>query len=139
MRKAIEVLEQSPKSLELLRDWIRVQITNKFKEQETNQLIDYEAVRENFFKQQLKIEQLADMLESNSGLVLEFFDDQKLFIHIDPEKVNNKIGFYYYILDENMENPIEKEYAELKTSRQEANLAAIDKAFEILENKFSSN
>lgn len=149
MRKLIEILEQSPKSLKALQEWLRERITEQFKDETLFDTEIQSAAREHFLERNLQIGPLSDMMEGNSALLFDFFDNHGVFISIDPDKgVNMIVQFRFEILDDKMNKYLEDQFFEENNdelyfkwynTRLEANLAAIDEAFGILENKLNSN
>lgn len=136
MRKAIEILKESPLSLAALRSWIRNDMAEQFKEQEEiakKENPNFETMREMWLQEQLQVNELANVLENNSPYLFNFFDTHNLFIKVGPDVAIN-INFTYMIFDEDM-NHLEN-FNGLST-RREASFAAIDEAFKLLENKLA--
>lgn len=140
MRKAIEILKESPLSLEALRAWVRADLSEQFKEQEERarkENPNFELMREMWMQEQLQIAELATVLDTNSPYLFNFFDAHNLFIEINPSISSiseNVIVFNVCIFNEKMDYITE---SNLYSTRRDASFVAINEAFKLLENKLA--
>lgn len=141
MRKAIDILKESPLSVEALRNWIKNDFNERFKEEDEKARKvnpDFDNMRDLWINEQLQIKELIVVLEHNTTFLFSFFDTYNLFIEVGPDMIPGNenildLKFIYMIFDEKM-NHLEKN-DEWYGIRKEANLAAVDEAFALLEGK----
>jgi hypothetical protein len=123
---------------------VRADLSEQFKEQEERarkENPDFELMREMWMQEQLQIGELANVLNTNSPYLFNFFDTHNLFIDVSPDVGISKEGdtcfyFLYQIFDETM-NCLVNDREEAELARRKASFAAIDEAFKLLENKLA--
>jgi len=124
--KAIEILEKNPESAKLVVEWF----FNKMLESLNSGSIDEEF--RNFMREQaLDNEKIAVMIDANPRMLLDVFDENDVFIFIHYMDVKDKVEFFHSFRNIDT-NPVK-----LFKTRKEAELFAIETAFEILEAKLA--
>ena len=129
--KTNELLEKHPLTTEVVRTWFFEQMVKSF---------DDETVPEEF-KEMMKQEgvtneRLATLIDVQPRTLFDVFDENDIIIYFmifsSPEGVRFSAAIHTGN-DEELPNPIGKQY----NTRKEAELVAIEAAFEILENKLT--
>ena len=129
--KALELLEKHPESAEIVRAWFMGKMIESLKDENVpDEFKDY--MRE----QGIDNDKLGTMIDLNPRMLLDVFDKHDIIIYFmifsSPEGVKFS-GAIHIGHDEVKPNPIGKQC----NTRKEAELFAIEAAFEILENKLS--
>lgn len=118
--KAIEILKKNPKSASLVIDWFFEKMIQSLK----SESIDDEF--RNFMREQaLDNEKMAVMIDANPRMLFDVFDENGVFIQI------NVFNTFSYSINEG--DAISGSWK----TRKESESAAIETAFEILENKLT--
>ena len=129
--KALELLEKHPESAEIVRAWFMGKMIESLKDENVpDEFKDY--MRE----QGIDNDKLGTMIDLNPRMLLDVFDKHDIIIYFmifsSPEGVKFSAAIHTGN-DEVKPNPIGKQC----NTRKEAELFAIEAAFEILENKLS--
>jgi len=124
--KTIELLEKHPLTTEVVRTWFFDQMVASF---------DDETVPEEF-KEMMKQEgvtneRLAILIDVQPRTLFDVFDENKVFIFIQYMDAKDNVEFFHTFRNIDT-NPVK-----LFKNRKEAEITAIEKAFEILENKLT--
>lgn len=119
--KAIEILEKNPLSAKLVVEWF----FNKMLESLNGSSVDEEF--RNFMREQaLDNDKMAVMIDANPRMLFDVFDANDVIIII---KYHDNFGFTWAVEEADDQS--------FYKTRKEAELFAIDAAFDILENKLS--
>jgi hypothetical protein len=129
--KGILLLEKYPASTEIVRAWFMEKMIESFKDETVPDEF------KNFMREQgIQNDKLATMIDSNPRMLLDVFDENGIIIYFmifsSPEGVKFS-GAIHIGHDEVKPNPIGKQC----NTRKEAELFAIEAAFEILETKLT--
>ena len=116
-----EMIEKYPLAAKAVRDWVMEQMLNSFKDESVP-----EEFKNYMLEQGIEYDKVAIMIDANPRFLFDLFDDNNVIIETFLEKDET---FSYKIL-----SVITTNY--LKT-RKEAELFAIEAAFEILNNKLT--
>jgi small-conductance mechanosensitive channel len=121
--KAIELLEKHPLSAKLVRDWFMERMIESVRGDET--------VPEDFknfmLEQGIENDKLSIMIDGNPRILFDVFDENNVIVII---KYHENFGFTWAVEEAD-------EQSFYKT-RKEAELSAIEIAFDILENQLKS-
>ena len=119
--EGLELLKKHPLSAKLVRDWFMEKMIESLNDSSIT-----EEFREFMREQSIDDDKIGIMIDSNPRMLLDVYDDNKIFIEIliyPNEEFTCKIG------NQGTTNSWK--------TRKEAELFAIEAAFEILENKLS--
>ena len=120
--KGLELLEKYPLAANVIKEWFLKSMIESFKD---------ESVPEEFknfmIEQGIEEEKVGTLIDINPRMLLDVFDENEIFI---GTHVTQKDAFHCTI--NNLLSPGGTHY-----TRKEAELFAIEAAFEILENKLS--
>ena len=127
----VELLEKYPLAAKVVKDWFLSQMLESFK---------YSTVPEDFksymLEQGIENDKVAVLIDINPRVLLDVFDSNDIIIYFmifsSPQGVKFS-GAIHVGHDEVKPNPIGKQY----NTRKEAELFAVEAAFELLENKLS--
>ena len=123
--KGITLIEDHPLAAKVIKDWFLTQMIESLK----NESIDEEF--KNFMREQgVEDDKMGTLIELNPRMLLDVFDENEIHISVVYENHNSKELNYLSTIN----NCETKHYC---FRRKEAELAAIETAFEILENKLS--
>jgi hypothetical protein len=123
--KALELLEKHPESAEIVRAWFMGKMIESLKDENVpDEFKDY--MRE----QGIDNDKLGTMIDLNPRMLLDVFDENEIYISVVYENYNSKELNYLSTIN----NCETKHYC---FRRKEAELAIIETAFDILENKLS--
>ena len=126
--KTNELLEKHPLTTEVVRTWFFEQMEKSFADENVP-----EDFKEMMKQEGVTNERLAILIDAQPRTLFDVFDDNKLYIHIEPfcDEVEKKLQSFGYRM-------LFKEYLienmDFKT-RKEAELFAIAEAFELLEER----
>lgn len=118
--KTKELLENHPKSTNAIKQWMVDQMVNSFKDESVP-----EEFKEWMRKESIEDKNLIAIIDSNPRLLFDVFDENEIYIGIEfiistPTKFKFTVG---------------RECQENRNTRKEAERAAVERAFEILEGK----
>lgn len=123
--KALELLEKYPKAGKVVNDWF---LAKMLKSLNTNTIP--EEFKEYISNQPIDNQNVAVMINNNPRVLFDVFDENDLYIEILVDYKSNIAKFSYTVIDDEiLSNTIN--YA----SRKEAELAAIELAFKLLNDK----
>ena len=117
--KAIELLEKYPLSAKIVREWFLNQMLESFKDE-----IAPEEFKQYMLEQGVENANVAVLMDVNPRMLLDVFDENDVIIII---KYHDNFGFTWAVEEAD-------EQSFYKT-RKEAELFAVEAAFDILENK----
>ena len=122
--KGIELLEKYPLSAKIIKDWFLKQMIESLK----SETIDEEF--KNFMREQgIEDDKMGTLIELNPRMLFDVFDDNAISINIIRTNNSNE-EWDWELVPGPQENSVCK-------SRREAELFAVEAAFEILENKLT--
>lgn len=123
-----DVLENNPHSTEAVRDWF----VEKMKESLNNQ--DLPENFKDFMRQQgLPNDRLLKLFEENTRILFDVFDDNGVIINV----MHNDNGFVWDVSYLNNELPYSVKGIEIYAARKTAEKAAVERAFQILNDKLN--
>jgi len=122
----LELLEKYPRAASVIRNWLLYRMV---------EALQSESIDEDF-KQYMRDQgidnnNIAPMIDSNPRMLLDIFDENEVFIFIHYMDVKDNIEFFYSFRN------INNDSVKLFKTRKEAELFAIEAAFEILDNKLT--
>lgn len=121
--KGIELIEQYPKASEVVLEWYK----NKMKDSLNISTLS-EDIKESFSDYIIGLDHISIMIDNNPRFLFDVFDENDIYIEIFVDYKSNSANFSYTVLNDEMySNPL------TYTSRKEAELAAIDQAFKLLD------
>lgn len=131
--KGLELLESYPAAAKLIKEWFYEAMLKSLKDESIT-----EEFRTFMSEQGIDNDKIGILIDANPRMLLDVFDDNQLYISIvatwNTENDEKKLTFIHDI--NNFKSSDYFENGKYST-RKEAELAAIQKAFEILENKLS--
>ena len=122
--KAIDLLEKYPLSAKIVREWFLNQMLESFKDE-----IAPEEFKQYMLEQGVENANVAVLMDVNPRMLLDVFDENEVFIFIHYMDVKDNVEFFYSFRNIDT-NPVK-----LFKTRKEAELFAIEVAFDILENQ----
>jgi hypothetical protein len=129
--KGLELLEKHPLAANVVRDWFMNQLLESFKDETVP-----EGFKQYMLEQGIDNDKVGTLIDVNPRNLLDVFDENGIIIYFmifsSPEGVRFSANIHTGY-DEVKPNVIGDQYK----TRKEAELIAIDAAFEILENKLS--
>lgn len=124
--KGLELLKKYPLSAKVVKDWFM----EKMIESLNDDTITKE-FREFMLEQSIDDDKLAIMIDANPRMLLDVFDNNEVFIFSHYMDVKDNVEFFHTFRNIDT-NPVK-----LFKTRKEAELYAIESAFEILEENLS--
>jgi len=125
--KAISLLEKYPEACKIIQKWFTKEFTKSMGEDDSVP----EDFKEMVLQEGFTKERLAVIIDANPRSLFDVFDENKLYIHIEPfsdELEKELLSFGYRMLfEEYSTNNMDFK------SRKEAEFSAIQKAFKILD------
>ena len=122
--KALELLETYPKAGKIVNKWF----LDKMIASLNNDAIPDE-FKEYISNQPIENENISVMIDNNPRVLFDVFDENDIYVEILVDYKSNSAKFSYTVIsDEMYSNPI------TYSSRREAEMAAIEQAFKLLEN-----
>lgn len=129
--KGLELLQKYPLTAKLIRDWFLQSMLEGLKDPEIA-----EEFKEYMIEQGIDNEKVGTLIDINPRMLFDVFDENDIIIYFmifsSPEGVRFSAAIHTGN-DEVKPNPIGKQC----NTRKEAELFAVEAAFEILENKLS--
>ena len=122
--EGLELLKKHPLSAKLIREWFM----EKMIESLNNDSITDE-FRQFMREQSIDDDKLGVMIDSNPRMLFDVFDDNEIYLNIF--RVKNIFMWSLYDIEEQILD------GRVFNTRKEAELFAVEAAFEILENKLS--
>lgn len=124
--KGLELLESYPAAAKLIKEWFYEAMLNSLKD---------ESITEDFktfmTEQGIDNDKIGILIDANPRMLFDVFDDNKVFIFIHYMNVKDNVEFFHTFRNIDT-NPVK-----LFKTRKEAELIAVEAAFEILENKLT--
>jgi hypothetical protein len=125
--KSKEILDANPKAASLIHDYYLNKLLDSLEDD------NLPAEFKEFAREKgVPMENIAAMLEANPRQMLDFFDEQEIYINITRYKASD--GNTYSILDHNSTVSSSKVF----NTRKEADTAGVHLAIELLEEKLNS-
>lgn len=117
--KGLELLQKYPLTNNVIKDWFMKSMIESFKDESVP-----EEFKQYMLEQGIEEEKIGTLIDVNPRMLLDVFDDNDIIISISySSKFMIAINGF--------------DHGERYKTRKEAELVAIDAAFEILENKLS--
>lgn len=123
--KGLELLEKYPLAAKVIRDWFMEKMIESFKDQTVP-----DEFKEYMREQGVENDKLGIMIDANARMLFDVFDQNEIHISVVYENNNSKELNYLSTIN----NCETKHYC---FRRKEAELAIIETAFELLENKLT--
>jgi hypothetical protein len=118
--KAIDLLETYPKAAEVIGEFYRSKMIESLNTQDVPDEFKELVKNEEFDNQYI-----STFIDANPRILFDVFDANKIYIGVVPNQLIGGMEFKYTIGDLSGEQP----------TRKEAEMIAVEKAFEILNNK----
>ena len=125
--KGLELLEKHPLTANVVRDWFMNQMLESFKDETVP-----EGFKQYMLEQGIDNDKVGTLIDVNPRNLLDVFDENDVIIQIIPIK-EDKVKYLSRV--NQFETPYD--FTRPYFTRKEAELFAIEAAFEILENKLS--
>ena len=126
----LEILEKYPLSAKLVRDWFMISMLESFKDEEVP-----EDFKQYMLEQGIENDKVGKLIDVNVRILFDVFDENDIIIYFmifsSPEGV--RFSAAIHTGNDEVPNPIGKQY----NTRKEAEHAAVEAAFEILETKLT--
>ena len=122
----LELLEKYPRAASVIKNWLLWKMVDALQ----NELID-EEFKQYMRDQGIENDKIAPMIDANPRMLFDVFDEHEVFIFIQYMDVKDSVEFFHTFRNIDT-NPVK-----LFKTRKEAELFAIEAAFEILENKLT--
>lgn len=129
--KGIDLLEKYPASAKVIKEWFLQSMIDSFKDDTVP-----EEFKQFMLEQGIEDDKVGTLIDVNPRMLLDVFDEHDIIIYFIIFSTPQGVKFSGAIHTGNNEvkpNPIGKQY----NTRKEAELFAIEAAFEILENKLT--
>ena len=127
----LELLEKYPLAKNIVKDWFLNSMLESFKDEDVP-----DEFKEFMLEQGIEDDKVGKLIDVNVRILFDVFDENGIIIYFmifsSPEGVRFSAAIHIGH-DEEVPNPIGKQY----NTRKEAEHAAVEAAFEILENKLS--
>lgn len=121
--KGIELIEQYPKASEVVLEWYK----NKMKDSLNISTLS-EDIKESFSDYIIGLDHISIMIDNNPRFLFDVFDENDIYVEILVDYKSNSAKFSYTVVNDEMySNPL------TYISRKEAELAAIEQAFKLLD------
>jgi hypothetical protein len=121
----LELLEKYPLSKKVVKDWFMQSMLESFKDESVP-----EEFKQFMLEQGIEDDKVGKLIDVNVRILFDVFDENDIFINIIKEDSTNFMWGYVDTTGNYIKNGLVK-------TRKEAEHAAIEKAFEILENKLT--
>jgi hypothetical protein len=126
----LELIKKYPLAAKVIKDWFLTQMIESLK----NESIDEEF--KNFMREQgVEDDKMGTLIELNPRMLFDVFDENGLYIHIVP--ISPMKGKMNYLIGIDTLESLDDTPSTQYSTRKEAELFAIEAAFEILENKLT--
>jgi hypothetical protein len=122
----LELLQKHPLVANVIKEWFLKSMLESFKDETVP-----EEFKQFMLEQGVEEDKVGTLIDVNPRMLLDVFDANEVFIFIHYMDVKDNIEFFYSFRNIDT-NPVKS----FKT-RKEAELSAIEAAFEILENQLS--
>ena len=122
--KGLELLQKYPLTNNVIKDWFHQLMVESFKDPEIA-----EEFKEFILEQGIENDKLGILITSNPRMLFDVFDENEIYLNIF--RVKNIFMWSLYDIEEQILD------GRVFNTRKEAELFAVEAAFEILENKLS--
>jgi hypothetical protein len=128
--KGLELLEKHTLTAKIIRDWFLKKMMESFKDETVP-----EEFKQYMIDQGVENEKVATLIDVNPRMLLDVFDENEIYIHIEPfcNELEKQLQSFGYRILFNDYMPKNMEFK----NRKEAELFAIEAAFEILEKQLT--
>jgi hypothetical protein len=128
--KGLELLEKHTLTAKIIRDWFLKKMMESFKDETVP-----EEFKQYMIDQGVENEKVATLIDVNPRMLLDVFDENEIYIHIEPfcNELEKQLQSFGYRILFNDYMPKNMEFK----NRKEAELFAIEAAFEILEQQLT--
>ena len=125
MKKGIELLEQYPKASEVVLEWYK----SKMKDSLNISTLS-EDIKESFNDYIIGLDHISLMIDNNPRFLFDVLDENDIYVEILVDYKSNSAKFSYTVINDEMySNP------NTYSSRRNAEMAAIEQAFILLNDK----
>ena len=128
--KGLELIEKYPAAGKVVKEWFFKSMLESFKDDSVP-----DEFKEFMLEQGIEDDKIGTLIDVNPRMLFDVFDENDIIIYFmifsSPEGV--RFSAAIHIGHNEVPNPIGKQY----NTRKEAEHAAVEKAFEILENKLT--
>jgi hypothetical protein len=121
----LELLEKYPLTAQIVKDWFMQSMLESFKDENVP-----EEFKQFMLEQGIEDDKVGKLIDVNVRILFDVFDENDIFINIIKEDSTKFMWGYVDTTGNYIKNGLVK-------TRKEAEHAAIEKAFEILENKLT--
>jgi hypothetical protein len=121
----LELLEKYPLAKKVVKDWFMQSMLESFKDENVP-----EEFKQFMLEQGIEDDKVGKLIDVNVRILFDVFDENDIFINIIKEDSTKFMWGYVDTTGNYIKNGLVK-------TRKEAEHAAIEKAFEILENKLT--
>lgn len=131
MKKGLELLEKHPLVSKVINEWFMQKMIESFKDDTVP-----DGFKQYMLEQGVENDKVGILIDENPRMLFDLFDEHKLYIKIVPSvgDVDKKMQLIFvYSIQKNLID--DKQYLNKFLCRKEAELAAIEEAFEMLEEK----
>jgi hypothetical protein len=126
--EGLELLEKYPLTAKVVKDWFMERMLESFKDDTVP-----EGFKNYMLEQGIENDKVAKMIDANPRMLLDVFDENEIYIQIGVNRDSNL--YFQYKLNDFL---IGNFFRDLKyKTRKEAELFAVEAAFEILENNLT--
>ena len=122
----LELLEKYPRAASVIKNWLLWKMVDALQ----NESID-EEFKQYMRDQGIDNDKISPMIDANPRMLFDVFDEHDVFIFIQYMDVKDSVEFFHTFRNIDT-NPVK-----LFKTRKEAELFAIEAAFEILENNLT--
>jgi hypothetical protein len=124
--KGLELIQTYPAAGKIVKEWFFKSMLESFKDDTVP-----DEFKEYMLEQGIEDDKIGVLIDVNPRMLFDVFDDNEVFIFIHYMDVKDNVKFFYSFRNIDT-NPVKS----FKT-RKEAELYAIESAFEMLENNLS--
>jgi hypothetical protein len=124
--KGLDLLEKYPLAANVIKEWFLKSMVESFKDESVP-----EEFKQFMIEQGIEDDKVGTLIDINPRMLLDVFDENEVFIFIHYMDVKDNVEFFYSFRN------IDNDSVKLFKTRKEAELFAIEAAFEILETKLT--
>ena len=132
--KGLELIQNYPAAGKVVKEWFFKSMLESFKDDSVP-----DEFKEFMLEQGIEDDKIGTLIDINPRMLLDVFDDNKIFIFTDCELLDKKLCFIYKIITPILTLEMGREDIGRVNcnSRKEAELFAVEAAFEMLEEKLT--
>lgn len=128
--KGLEILQKYPHSADVVRKWLFDRMVESMQDDSVP-----EDFKQSMMNEAVTNERLAVFIDTNPRILFDVFDENELYVHIVP--INPIKGVMKFLMGIDTLESLDDTPSTHYSTRKEAECAAIEKTFEILENKLT--